>query len=89
MKKRIANYISFLLMCFSFITLVFAKVDVVDNGYMIQRLANVSQPRITSITANNDLVTVKSTGSVAGYYYGTSPNLNAATYTSTNSMLML
>ncbi len=85
MRKNFSNYILFLILSFCIYTIAFAKVDVVDNGYMIQRLANVSQPRITSITANNDLVTVKSTGSVAGYYYGTSPNLNAATYTSTNS----
>ena len=59
MKKKIANYISFLLMCFSFITLVFAKVDVVDNGYMIQRLASVSSPKITSVTSKDETELIK------------------------------
>ena len=85
MKKRIANYISFLLMCFSFITLVFAKVDVVDNGYMIQRLASVSSPKITSVTSKDDLVTVKASGTIVGYYYGTAPNVNTASFTKTSS----
>ena len=85
MRKKIINYLLFLILSLSVFTVAFAKVNVIDNGYMIERLAYVSQPNITSITSNNDLVTVRSTGNVAGYYYGTSPNLNSATFTSTSS----
>ena len=54
MRKKITNYILFLFLSFSAFTLAFAKVDVVDNGYMIQKLANVTSPKITSLTSNND-----------------------------------
>ncbi len=85
MRKKITNYILFLFLSFSAFTLAFAKVDVVDNGYMIQKLANVTSPKITSVTSNNDLVTVKATGTIVGYYFGTSPNLNSAQFTRTTS----
>ena len=52
---------------------------------MFFQIVSVSSPKITSVTASNDLVTVKSTGNVVGYYYGNSPKLNDAKYTSTTS----
>ena len=85
MRKRFMRYLLFLILSLSVFTITFAKVDVVDNGYMVQQLASVSQPKITSITSNNDLVTVKATGTIVGYYFGTSPNLNSATFTRTSS----
>ena len=63
-----------------------AEINVADNNrYMIEKLANISSPKITSVSSNNDLVTVKSTGSVVGYYYGVTPKLNDAKYTPTSS----
>ena len=85
MRKKLVNYLLFLLLGFSAFTVAFAKVDVVDNGYMIEKLANVSQPKITSVTSSGDLVTVKATGTIVGYYFGTSPNLNSASFTRTTS----
>ena len=85
MMKKVFNYLLLLFLCFNFSNIVNAKVDVQDNGYMMQELANISGPKFVSITANNDLVTVKTSGSVVGYYWGESPTLSQAKFTSTNS----
>lgn len=83
-KKKL--FLSLLLFIISgFIPVVFAQINVLDNQYMIQKLADISTPKINSVTSNADLVTVKASGNIIGYYYGTSTSVNNAAYTSTTS----
>ena len=84
MKRKIVLNIVILLFI-SFVNVVYAKVNVLDNGYMVQKLASMSTPTITGVSSSNDLVTVRATGNIVGYYYGTSTSLNNASYTSTTS----
>ena len=63
MKKRVLLSTIITLLIFLVCIEVKAEINVVDNNtYMVERLANLSSPKITSVTASNDLVTVKSTG---------------------------
>lgn len=82
-KKLFLNLLLVLLL--SFVSIVHAKINVADNGYMVQKLANMSTPTITGVSSSNDLVTVRATGNIVGYYYGASTSLNSASYTSTSS----
>lgn len=85
MKKKLI--ITILLFIISFIGIkVEAEINVVDsNAFMIEKLANLSAPRITSVSSDKDLVIVKSEGNVVGYYYNNSPDINSAKYTSTTA----
>ena len=79
MKK---NYIKLFL--FSIFTLFFgigfvnAEIRWDNQGFMIERLASTN-PRITSISVSGDIATVKSSGTVYGYYVGTTKNVSANT----------
>ena len=85
MRKKIITTV--LLFIISFIGInVKAEINVVDNNaFMIEKLANLSAPRITSVSSDKDLVIVKSEGNVVGYYYNNSPDLNSAKFTATTS----
>lgn len=80
MKKK-----SFLVMLFfisaflAFKCSVYAEIKVKNDLYMIQKLASTSTPKITSVTVNGDVATIKSSGSVYGYYIGTTNSVSANT----------
>ena len=79
MKK---NYIKlFLFSIFTLflgVSLVNAEIRYDNQGFMIERLASTN-PRITSISVSGDVATVKSSGTVYGYYVGTTKNVSAST----------
>lgn len=79
MKK---NYIKlFLFSIFTMflgVSLVSAEINYENQGFMIQRLATTN-PKITSISVSGDVATVRSSGTVYGYYVGTTKNINANT----------
>ena len=58
---------------------VYAEIKVKNDLYMIQKLASTSTPKITSVTVNGDVATIKSSGSVYGYYIGTTNSVSANT----------
>ncbi len=85
MKKKVLLSLIFILLISTY-TKVFALVDVKNNDYMVEKLANnMTTPKISGISSKDDLVTVKATGNVVGYYYGTSTKVNDAKFTSTSS----
>ncbi len=76
------NYIKLFLFSiftlFAGIGLVNAEIRYDNQGYMIERLASTN-PRINSISVSGDIATVKSSGTVYGYYVGTTKNVSANT----------
>ena len=60
------------------VSLVNAEIRYDNQGFMIERLASTN-PRITSISVSGDIATVKSSGTVYGYYVGTTKNVSAST----------
>ena len=55
-----------------------AELTFQDQGYIIKKLAT-SNPKITSVTIQGDIAVVKSSGTILGYYVGTTNSVNAST----------
>ena len=79
MKRNFIKYFLFSILTLFFgLNLASAEVGVWDQGFMVQRLASTN-PTITRISVSGDVATVKSSGTVTGYYVGTTRNINGST----------
>ncbi len=74
---RMFFLILILLFCVNF-QHVEAELTFKDQGYMIKKLAS-SNPKINSVTIQGDIAVVRSSGTVLGYYVGTTNSVNAST----------
>ena len=79
MKRNFIKYFLFSILTLFFgLNLASAEVGVWDQGFMVQRLASTN-PTITRVSVSGDVATIKSSGTVTGYYVGTTRNINAST----------
>lgn len=85
MSKKVFNSLYVFIILFLFVNIVSAKNN--NEIFMIEKMANTSSPKINDVTISGNIATIKSTGTVSGYYIGTKDSINdSTTYSvSTNS----
>lgn len=85
MKNKKDGQKSFIVCLFIFVLLVL-NIGIVNaefsadatSKYHIEQLANTNEPSFSSVTVSGSIMTIKTTGSVSGYYIGQKNSINDA-----------
>lgn len=79
LKKKIFFSMYLILLSLFVTNTNFVKAEFTINSaqkYQIEQLANTQEPSFSSVTVNGSIMTIKTTGTVSGYYIGQKNSIN-------------